>query len=123
MQISIVATLLVAGVIHLLPLTGVLGWTHLQRLYGLGASTPDLELLLRHRAVLFGLLGAFLISAAFRPALQTIALAAALISVGSFVALAMRDGLTPELSRVFWIDVVLCAPLCVALGFSLVRQI
>ena len=123
MQYFIVATLLIAGVIHLLPLTGVLGWPHLQRLYGLEASTPDLELLLRHRAVLFGLLGAFLISAAVKPSFQTIALAAALISVGSFMALALRDGLNSELSRVFWIDAVLCAPLCVALGFSLVRQI
>ena len=52
--------LLIAGAIHLLPLSGVTGAAALERLYGVAVDSPDLALLLRHRAVLFGLLGGFL---------------------------------------------------------------
>ena len=50
--------LLVAGVIHLLPLSGVLGAQRLAALYGLAFDEANLLLMMRHRAVLFGLLGA-----------------------------------------------------------------
>jgi hypothetical protein len=42
---------------------------------------------MRHRAVLFGLLGAFLIAAAFLPSLQLAALVAGFASVVSFLYL------------------------------------
>jgi hypothetical protein len=64
------AVLLMVGVLHLLPLVGVVSRAQLTRLYGVEVDTPTLELLLRHRAVLFGLLGAFLLVAAFRAPLQ-----------------------------------------------------
>ena len=123
MHYLVIATLLVTGVIHLLPLTGVLGGLHLRRLYGIGDMTPDLDLLLRHRAVLFGLLGAFLLYAAFKPSLQTVALIGALTSVGTFVILGWREGLSSEINRVFWIDVALIVPLTVALGYSIARSL
>lgn len=84
--------LLVPGVIHLLPLSGVLGAEALTRLYGLDFSQPDLEILMRHRAVLFGLLGALLVAAAFRPTLRTLALWAGFASVVSFLVLAWAVG-------------------------------
>ncbi|WP_375550847.1 hypothetical protein [Rhodophyticola porphyridii] len=121
MQYFIIGTLLVTGVIHLIPLLGALGSTRLQRLYGIEGLTSDLELLLSHRAILFGLLGAFLIYATVKPSVQTIALVGALISVGSFVVLAWRGELSSEITRVFWIDVALLLPLCFALGASVVR--
>ncbi len=46
---------------------------------------------MRHRAVLFGLLGAFMIYAAFRPALQPLAFIAGFFSMLSFVALGIGD--------------------------------
>ena len=64
------AMLMVVGVIHLLPLSGVLGGARLVSLYGISIDDPNLEILMRHRAVLFGLLGAFLIYAAFKPPFQ-----------------------------------------------------
>lgn len=79
------AVLLLVGVLHLLPLAGVVSRAQLTRLYGVEVDTPTLELLLRHRAVLFG---AFLLVAAFRPPLQWAALFAAALSVASFLVLA-----------------------------------
>lgn len=65
------AMLVIVGVIHLLPLSGVLGVGRLAALYGVSISDPNLSVLMRHRAVLFGLLGAFLVFAAFKPTFQT----------------------------------------------------
>ena len=67
----IAVLLLVAGVIHLLPLVGVLGGERLNALYGIALDEPNLQILMRHRAVLFGLLGALLVAAAFNPALRS----------------------------------------------------
>lgn len=64
------AMLFIVGVIHLLPLSGVLGAERLGLLYGLQFHEPNLAILMRHRAVLFGLLGAFFIAAAFQPSWQ-----------------------------------------------------
>lgn len=84
--------LLVPAIIHLLPLSGVLGAEALSRLYGLDFSSPDLEILMRHRAVLFGMLGVLLLAAAWRSALRPVALLAGLASVLSFLVLAMLVG-------------------------------
>lgn len=73
MRYLISATLLIVAVIHLLPLVGVLGAPRLTALYGISFDDANLAILMRHRAVLFGLLGAFLAFAAFRPTLQPLA--------------------------------------------------
>ncbi len=80
--------LLVVAVIHLLPLSGVLGPAQLTALYGTSFDDPAIVLLMQHRAVLFGLVGVLLVAAAFRPALQTLAFAAGAASVVSFLVLA-----------------------------------
>ncbi len=84
--------LIVAGIIHLLPVAGILGPDRLTALYGLSFDDPNLAILMRHRAVLFGLLGAFMVFAAFKPNLQWIALIAGLISVVSFLYLGWETG-------------------------------
>lgn len=99
--------MLVTGIIHLLPLAGVLGGARIAALYRVDVSDPNLEILLRHRAVLFGLLGAFLVAAAFRSALQPVAFIAGLISVVSFLALALLVGdYNAQIQRVVAADVV-----------------
>jgi hypothetical protein len=107
MRRIIAIALLVAGVIHLLPLPGVLGAAQLERLYGLPFDQPDLLILMRHRAVLFGLLGLLLVAAAVRPALQPLAIAAGLASACAFLVLAWGSGGYGEaVARVVWADVV-----------------
>ena len=105
---------LVVGVIHLLPLVGVLGGERLAQLYGIDASEPNLALLLRHRAVLFGLLGALCVAEAFRPALRGLALVAGWISVASFLALAAGTPLNAQVARVVTADWVALGALVVA---------
>ena len=53
------AGLVVAGVINSIPLIGVLSNSQLERLYGPGIAKadPTTIVLLRHRAVLFGIVG------------------------------------------------------------------
>ncbi len=95
------------GLLHLVPAVGVLGGATLERLYGAGPLSPELELLLRHRAVLFGVLGALLVAAAWRPTLRTAAVIAGLVSMLAFVWLAWPVQAQPTaIARVFGADVV-----------------
>lgn len=105
MQKAVSALLAIVAVIHLLPLAGVLGPQKLQSLYGLSFDEPNLLILMRHRAVLFGLLGAFLLWAAWRPALVPLALAAGFVSVLSFLGFALAtDGYNAGIARVVMAD-------------------
>ena len=115
MRLLVSAMLLVVGVIHLLPLSGVLGGARLVALYGVPIDDPNLEILMRHRAVLFGLLGAFLIYSAFKLPFQGMAILAGLISVASFMILAWSvGGYNAQLATVFKADVV--ALVCLLIG-------
>lgn len=106
------ASLLLTAAIHLLPLAGAFGAAKLLTLYGTVIEDPNIELLMRHRAVLFGLLGTYLLFAAFTPAHQAIGLTAGFISVFSFLLLAMSVGSTNEaIARVIQIDLVAAAAL------------
>jgi len=65
--------------------------------------------------VLFGLLGAFLVYAAFRPELQAIALVAGFVSVVSFLAIAWSvGGYNAAIGRVVTADLV--ALLCLIIA-------
>lgn len=86
------AALLFAGAVHLLPLPGVLGREQLARLYGVSFNEPNTAVLMRHRAVLFGILGAFLTGSAFIPEWRPTAMAAGAASAGSFLWLAHAEG-------------------------------
>jgi hypothetical protein len=112
-----IACLALAGIIHLLPITGVLGGDRLTRLYGVVVDDPNLRILLQHRAVLFGLLGALLIAAALRPELRTVALMGGLVSAVSFLVIAWGvGGYNPQVGRVVTADIVAVALLLVAAG-------
>ena len=115
MRYLVSAMLVVVAVIHLLPLSGVLGSERLAALYGLSFNEPNLAILMRHRAVLFGLLGLFFLFAAFRPPFQTIAFIAGFVSVVSFLWLAWSvGGYNAQVARVFTADIV--ALVCLIIG-------
>ena len=111
------AMLLIAGIIHLLPLPGALGADRLTTLYGLAFNEPNLVILMRHRAVLFGLVGTLLVVAAFRPELQVIAFVGGLVSVVSFLFLAWSAGPhNAQVGRIVVADIVALACLVVGAG-------
>ena len=101
------AVLLVVALIHALPLVGVVGASKLLSLYGIAVQEPNLEILLRHRAVLFGLLAALLGYCAFQPALHRVGLVAGLVSVVSFLVFAqLVGGYNSSLATVVRADII-----------------
>ncbi len=106
MQYLVSVSLVVVGLIHLLPIYGVLGSNQLSKLYDVNVDDPNLQILMRHRAVLFGLLGCFLIGAAFTPSLQGLAFGSAFVSVISYLYLVWSVGsYNQKLKKVIYIDV------------------
>jgi hypothetical protein len=104
--VSIVA-LLVAGIIHLLPVPGVMLACTLARHYGLAVKDPNTAILLQHRALLFGVLGVLMLSAIALPWLRVTALTVALFSAASFIAVAIAvGGYNPAIGRVVVADIV-----------------
>jgi hypothetical protein len=100
---------IVVGIINLVPVVGVMGAERLESLYGTRIGDADLLLLMRHRAVLLGIVGSLIIGAAFRDRWRGVATVAGLVSMGSFVLLAIAPTAHGEaLQRVFWIDVIAC---------------
>ena len=117
MRYLISAMLIIVGIIHVLPLSGVFGSERLSTLYGLSFTDPNLVILMRHRAVLFGILGMFFLFAAFNPPSQTVAFIAGFISVVSFLWLAFSiDGYNPHIARVFLLDII--ALVCLIIGLA-----
>jgi hypothetical protein len=112
----IVSLILIAvGLLHVYPAIGVFGPGRLQALYDIGSSDPDTLLLLRHRAVLFALLGASMIAGGVHAPWRWPAMFAGLVSTLSFVLLAfpLSDN-SAAVTRVFWSDVAASAALIFA---------
>lgn len=113
----VTAMLLVVAIIHLLPLSGVLAANDLPPCTAFRSRTRVWKFSCDIRAVLFGLLGLFLLYAAFQPAIQLLAFVAAFASVLSFVWLAWSVGnYNEQVGRVFAADIVALFCLVVGLG-------
>ena len=115
MNYLITGMLLIAGIIHLLPLVGVLGATHLVSLYDVKIEDPNLLILMRHRAVLFALLGAFLVYASIKPPFQAVAILGGLVSTAAFLWLAVTiSDYNSSLTKVVYADVIAVVCLLIA---------
>lgn len=112
-----------AAIIHSVPLIGVLGAERLQGLYGIAIDDPSVLLLLRHRAVLFGLLGGLAWLSLWRPSWQPLAIVASLVSLASFLLLAMMIGdYHPALDRLVWVDLAVFVLLLTAWVIALPKR-
>lgn len=97
---------LIVGVIHALPVIGVLGSEKIKSLYGLNVTDPNLLLLLQHRAVLLGVVAVMVFAAIFNPAYHGLAIGLATLSMLSYIGLAyFATDLNHALIRVAWVDV------------------
>jgi len=105
------------GLLNAYPAIGMLGAERLRGLYGLRFDDPNLLTLMRHRAVLLGLTGLFLIAAAFRRELQPAGFVLGFASMLSFVAFArLRDEPSRFIAKVAMADMAGSALLLVALA-------
>ncbi len=97
--------LLLAAIIHLLPLAGLTSIATLQRLYDLPALDAGSVLLLQHRAWMFGLFGGALLWAIWRPQWRAPAITLVLLSdIGFLLLAAWAWPLQPALQRVVAFD-------------------
>ena len=104
--VSVVA-LLVAGLIHLLPVSGATGAAALTRMYGVEIPDPNTSILLQHRALLFAVLALLMFGAIAVPSLRVTVLTVALFSTASFIAVALWVGdYNSAIARVVTADVV-----------------
>ena len=116
----ITAILILVGLINFYPLVGVVSAGMLSNLYNIDVPSNDINILLRHRAIFFGLLGAFIIYSAFEPELQSAAVIIGLISMLSFVALAFVVGdYGAGIRKVVVADVIASVGLLIVLGLRL----
>lgn len=112
----VTALFLIVGLINFAPLMGVMGAERLMALYAVDIETPDMLLLMRHRAVLFGIVGGVTLVAAFRHSLRPIAATMAMVSLVSFVMLhAIAGDVNTNLDRVMQIDIAAIIMLTLAL--------
>ncbi len=116
----VTALLVLVGLVNFAPVMGLLGAARLDSLYGFGTLEGDLLTLLQHRALLFGILGGFIIWAAFSRQLQPAAMWMAFISMAGFMLLVwLADAPGPALKKVALVDLFACGLLLIAF---LVRQ-
>lgn len=103
------------GVVNFAPIVGLLSAARLEGLYGLPFQDPNLIVLMRHRAVLFGIVGGILFFATFFPSARPVATVAGFASMTSFILLVLTTSeANAELTRVMWIDVVATVALVAA---------
>ncbi len=115
METVIIVCLAGSAAIHLLPLVGALGPAQVARMYDVKVEGPDLTVLLVHRAVLFGLVGAALIAAIFCEDSRPYVIGGVLVSDVAFLAIAGRNpGLNDSMKRVVRADVVSIVLLLIA---------
>jgi hypothetical protein len=123
MRFVVPAVLILVALIHALPLVGALSTERLASLYGVSVAEPNLEILMRHRAVLFGMLAAFLAFCAVRSELHRLGVAAGLASVVSFLVLAYSvGGYNDSLSRVVRADILALVLLAIGAVVLVVRK-
>jgi hypothetical protein len=98
---------LIAAAINLAPAMGAVLPERMPAFYGVRLDDPNLQILMRHRAVLFGLVGGLLLVAAFHPPLRTLGYVVGFSSMLSFLLIAWQvGGYGAELQRVIRVDVV-----------------
>ncbi|MEO1243374.1 MAG: phosphopantetheine adenylyltransferase [Pseudomonadota bacterium] len=118
---AIMALIALAGIINFLPVVGVTSAARIESLYGIELADPALEVLLRHRAVLFGLVGGFMIIAAFEKRLHAMAIIGGLIAMLSFMGLYYFTSDQPQsLMSIVYADIAGVISLSVALAFKVI---
>lgn len=116
MKVLPLVVLVLTALVHVLPASVLFREKAVGQLYGDVPLTPEISLLLRHRAAGFATLAAMAVAALFVEAWRTPVLVFALSSVAFYVLLWLRSGVrTPVLDRVAYVDLALVPCLIAAM--------
>lgn len=117
-------TLFISGLINLLPALLAFLPGKISKSYGIDIPNANYELLLRHRAILFGIIGGLMIFSAITRKHYEIATTAGLISMISFIILYFLIGkdINSELKKVMIADSIATAMLCIGLILFLIKS-
>ncbi|MEZ4321680.1 MAG: phosphopantetheine adenylyltransferase [Myxococcota bacterium] len=113
-EAMVVVTLGISMIIHVIPVSGVLGGGRLEALYGVRVVDPGVLLAMRHRAVMFGLLAGLLGLGLFDASLRPVAIATTFTSDLAFLVLAVGVPVDAAMRRVVVADVVSLGCLAIA---------
>lgn len=99
--------LFITGIINIIPSVLAFLPDKIPTSYGIDKLDSNLELLLRHRAILFGIIGGCMIFSALSKRYYEISVIAGLVSMASFVVLYFLANkyISPELRKVMLTDV------------------
>jgi len=101
------ALVLVAAAINLAPVIGAFSSERMAAAYGIDLSDPNLQILMRHRAVLFGVVGGLLVAAVLRPRMRGVGYVVGFSSMLSFLLVAWWvGGYGAPIQRVVLLDAV-----------------
>lgn len=116
MEVVYRVALFITGIINLLPAIGAFIPEKISKAYGITVPDANYELILRHRAILFGFIGGLLIFSAITKKYYGIATFAGLFSMATFILLyfSMGKGINQELRKIMLIDVFALLLLLVA---------
>ena len=104
---AITVCLVIVGLINFAPVIGVLSSQKLESAYSISLASNDLIILMRHRALLFGLLGGFILYSAFMASYQGAAMIMASVSmIGYALLVILVSGYNDSIFRVLIVDIV-----------------
>jgi hypothetical protein len=114
-EIVISVILILVGLINFVPSFGIISAEKLSKQYDTAIDNIDLTVLMQHRALMLGVIGAFIFAAAFFPPLQKAAFLIGLTSMLGFVLIAKTSvGHNQKLAKVATIDIFASALLGLA---------
>lgn len=106
-RIVAIALLVTIGMLTASPSITAFNPISIMTLYGVAIENDAALLLVRHRQIMLGLLGAMLVCGAFFSSLRMLAITINVLSKSAFLALSLTAStLTPGLQRIVYFDVV-----------------
>jgi len=113
--------LFIAGIINIIPSILAFLPNKITKSYGIAIPNANYELLLRHRAILFGIVGGIMIYAAITKTHYTLAVCIGFISMVSYLLLIqlVNGPINQELTKVGNIDII--GILILLIGFALFK--
>ena len=117
-------TLFLSGLINLIPSLLAFLPHKISKSYGIDLVNGNYELLLRHRAILFGIIGGIMIYAGIVKKYYKIATTMGLISMISFILLfvLIDKDINSELKKVVVVDIAATVILCTGLVLFVVKS-